>query len=209
MLAGQGARHPHRLGESRLFLSRGDHVRGHHLIQHDGGAALGPLGLENRVVVARPLQQAGQQGGFADRKLGGGLVEIALGGRLDAVGAGAEIDPVQIEAENLLLGELHLQPHRQDQLLNLAADGLVRAEEQVARQLLGDGGGALGESVGAQVDEHHAHHADRIEPEVVIKAPVLDGDEGVRHIGRQVVQVHRRGVLAAAHRHQRAGAVQI
>src|SRR3569833_2900364 len=109
-----------------------------------------------KAVARRPFHQPRVQGRFADGELGGGLVEVALGGRFDAVGAFAEIDPVEIEGEDFLLGKLGLQPHRLNQLLHLAPDVLVGAEEQVPRFLLGDGRGALGVTVRAQGDQHHA-----------------------------------------------------
>ncbi len=180
-----------------------------HLVQNDGRPALGAGGVGHGAVARRRLQQAGQQGGLADGELGGRLVEIALGGGLDAIGAGAEIDPVQIQRQDLLLGELGLQPHGQDQLLHLALDGLVRRQEEVARQLLGDGRGALHVAAGLQVHHHHAHHADGVEAEVVEEPAVLDGHHGGGHIGGQLVEIHRRGVLAAAHGQQDAGAVQV
>jgi hypothetical protein len=81
--------------------------------------------LGHRRIARRGLEQAGQKRGLADRQLFGALVEIALRGGLDAIGAGAEIDPVQIEGEDLVLGEFHLQPDGQHQLLDLALHVLV------------------------------------------------------------------------------------
>ncbi len=183
---------------------------GHHLVQHDGRAAFGAGLVGNGAVARRGLQHACQEGRLADRKLGSGLVEIALGGRLDAVGAGAEIDPVEIQRQDLLLRELGFQPNGQHQLLGLAVHVLGWRQEQVARQLLGDGRAApecavrMGDVVEARPDD-----APGVETEVVVELPVLDGHEGAGHVAGQGVQVHRRGVLAAAHRDQGAGAVQV
>ena len=58
---------------------------------------------------------------------------------VDAVGAASEIDAVQIELEDLVLAELALQRERQDRLLDLAREGAVVGEEDVAGELLGDG----------------------------------------------------------------------
>ena len=49
---------------------------------------------------------------------------------------------VHVEFENFFLGEILLEPDGQDHFLNLAAQGLVRGQEQVLGHLLGDGGGA-------------------------------------------------------------------
>ena len=48
------------------------------------------------------------------------LAEEAPRRRLHAVGAGAEIDAVEVELEDVALAQAHLQPQRQDQLLELA-----------------------------------------------------------------------------------------
>ena len=165
--------------------------------------------LGNRRIARRSLQQPGQQGGLADGQLAGALVEIALRRRLDAIGAGAKIDPVQIQGEDFLFGEFHLQPDRQHQLLDLALDVLVRGQEQVLGQLLGQGRAALDHPPGAHVGGHGPAHADRVEAGMVIEAPVLDGDESRGHIVGQGVQIGRRGLLGAAHRDQGAVAVQI
>ncbi|MNQ68085.1 hypothetical protein D3C85_826290 [compost metagenome] len=209
VLAGQGARDADRLGHGGVALGRGDDAGLDHFIEDDGGAGGGALALGHRRIARRGLQQAGQQGGFAHRQLVRALVEIALRGRLDAIGAGAEIDPVQIEGEDFLLGELHLQPDGQHQLLNLALQILVRRQEQVLGQLLGDGRAALHHAPGLEVQGHGPAHADGIETGMVIEAPVLDGDEGGGDIVGQGVQIDRRRHLGAAHRDQGAGAVQI
>ena len=57
----------------------------------------------------------------------------------------------------------------------------------------------MGEVIGLRAD-----HPPRIEAEVVVELPVLDGDEGGGHVSRQLVDVHRRRLLAAAHGQQRA-----
>ncbi len=182
---------------------------GHHFVQHDGRPTFGPRDVGHRAVARRRLQHSGQQGGFAHRELGRGLVEIALRGGLDPVGAGAEIDPVEIEREDLLLGELRLQPKGQHQLLGLAVHVLGRRQEEVTRQLLGDGRAAAKRAVVGQVVGFRADDAPGVEAEVVVELPVLDGHEGARHIGGQGVEVHRGRVLAAAHRDQGARTVQV
>ncbi len=119
----------HRLTEGVIALGGCDGVGLHHLVEHDGGAPLRPSLVGDGAVARRGLQHAGQQGRLAQAQLGSGLVEIALRGRLDAIGAGAEIDPVEIQGEDLLLGELGLEPYRQHQLLGLAVHVLRRGQE--------------------------------------------------------------------------------
>jgi hypothetical protein len=203
---------PH-LGADRSFaLRRGDEAGFDHLVEHGGRAARGAVGGRHRRIAGRALHQPGQQRRLAQGKLRCGLAEVALGRGLDAVGPGAEIDPVQIELEDLLLGEARLQPDRQDQLLGLPAIVLRRRQEEVAGELLGDGRAAAQRAAAlavAHVVDLAAGDAPRIESEVPVVPAVLDGDEGLWDIGRQGVEIDRRRVLAAAHRHQRAGTVEV
>ena len=55
------------------------------------------------------------------------FAEIALRRGIDAVSAGAEIDPVQIDFEDLVLGEAVLEPQRQQRLADLAREVALRA----------------------------------------------------------------------------------
>ena len=209
-LIGQGGVDPHRVVEGLGALFGGDGAQADHFVQHHGGAAGRPVGGRDGAVARGPLHHAGQQGRLADGELRRRLVEIALRGGLDPIGAAAEIDPVQIELENLLLGEFQLQPDGQDQLLSLAAIGLGRGQEEVARQLLGDGrAAAQGSAVIGHIIVLRADDAPRIEARVPVEPAVLDGDEGFRHMLGQRVEIHRRGVLRTAHRDQGPGPVQI
>ena len=70
----------------------------------------------------RRLEQPGQQRRLGQRDEARRLAEIAARGGLDPVGAAAEIDAIEIELEDLLLGEALLQPHRIDHLFELAGD---------------------------------------------------------------------------------------
>ncbi len=209
VLAGQGARDADRLSHGGVALGRCNGAGLDHLVQDDIGAGRGALALGHGRIARRSLQQTGQQGGFADRQLVRALVEIALRCGLDAISAGAEVDPVQIEGEDLFLGEFQLQPDGQHQLLHLALQVLIGGQEQVFGQLLGDGRAALDDASGLEIQGHGPAHADGVEAGVVIETPVLDGDEGGGHIVGQGVQIDRRGHLGAAHRNQGAGAVQV
>ncbi len=136
----------------------------------------------------RRLHQAGEQSRFRQAHLLGGLAEIALRGLLDAVGAGAEINAVQIQFENLRLGEFPLQPQREQHFLQLAMDGTLLREEEILRQLLRDGGGALGHAAVQNVGDHGARDAERIDAVMLVEAAILDGDEGLRNVARQFLQ---------------------
>ena len=79
-----------------------------------------------------------------------------------------------------------LQPQRQQQFLHLAAERARVGQEQVLRDLLGDGGAALHHAAGREVDPGGARQADRVDAGMVPEAPVLDRDHGGRQVRRQV-----------------------
>ena len=190
-------------------LGGGDGAGLLHGVQHQMRPFLGFFRLVDGAVVGRALQAGGQHGGLGDGELGRRLVVEAPRRGLQPVGPAAEVDPGKVHPQDLLFGVALLQLHGQHDLLGLALHGLVGGQEQVSRQLLGDGGGALHDPALGEVLGEGARHADGVEPLVLIEAPVLDGDEGGGHIGGQAVHIHRRGVLAPAHAQDGAGAVQI
>ena len=124
------------------------------------------------------------------------FAEVALSGGFHAIGAGAEIDAVEIEIENLVLGELVLQPQRQHDLLKLAAIGALLRQEQVLGELLRQRGAALRNAAAHDVGNGGTRDADRIDTEMRMEAPVLDGDEGLRHVFRQVFHPGRNTAVA-------------
>ena len=136
----------------------------------------------------RRFDEARQHRGLRDRDVLRRLAEIALRRGFDAIGAGAEIDAVEIELEDLVLGMLALQPERELHLLQLALQGALLGQEQVLGELLRQRRAALRDAAMQDVGDGGAHDADRVDAEMRIEAAVLDGDEGLRQIGRQVLQ---------------------
>jgi hypothetical protein len=134
------------------------------------------------------LRHPGDGRGLGHIELVESLAEERLRGGRDTVGALAKEDDVQIEPEDLLLGELMLHAVGDEGLLQLAAVGLVEIEEHVAGGLHGDGAGALGLVAGEEIDQHGAHHAEVVDAVVLEEALVLGGDERLLdEIGNLVV----------------------
>ena len=125
------------------------------------------------------------------------LAEQVLRHRLDAVHARAQIDAIQIELENLPLGELRLDEERDAAFLDLAAERLDVREEERARELLRQRAAAFHSPSAAQIANDRAPHADRIDSGMEVEAPILDGDDRVLQIGRDLGRATRR---AAARR---------
>ena len=120
------------------------------------------------------------------------------------IGAGAEIDAVQVDLQQLVLGEAPLQPERQQRLLHLAAGGALRRQEQVLGELLGDGGAALHHRPRPPIRPGGAADADRVEAEMAPEAAVLHRQQRGGQVGRQVAQPHQLAIEVALGRQQRA-----
>jgi hypothetical protein len=140
------------------------------------------------------LHETGQHGGFRNRQLPRRFSEIALRRGFDAVGARAEIDAIKIELENLRLGEFVFEPQRKHHFLQFARDRALLGQEQILGELLGDGRSALGGAAAQNVADGGAQDAPWIDTVMGVEAAVLDGDERVRHVDRQVA--HRHGGTA-------------
>ena len=98
------------------------------------------------------------------------LAEIALRGLLDAVGAGAEIDAVEIHLEDLRLGELTLEPQRQQRFLELAVDRALLRQEEILGELLRDGRAALRDGAVQDVGDESAPDAERVDAVMFVRS---------------------------------------
>ena len=100
---------------------------------------------------------------------------------IDTVSAAAEIYLVEIELENLFLGKLPFHGHRQNGLAKFAVERTIAVEEDIARELLGNGGGGAEPVLTRRPDIDGARQAIRVYAGMRIESPVLDGDHGVLH----------------------------
>ena len=129
-------------------------------------------------------------------------------GAVDAEGAAAHIGAVEIEFEDLVLGQAGFQPDREEGFLDLALDGALVVEEQVLRQLLGDRRTALAHAAGLRVGDQRAREAREVDAEMVVEAAVFGGERRLDQIVRKVFQRDRVVVLDAAAADRRAVAVE-
>ena len=118
-----------------------------HQVQHAVAALLDAVRIAERIVVAGPLHHTGQHGRFRQVQLRDVFTEVGAGGLAEAVDAecaeAAQIDLVCIVFEDLLLGQLMLQVHGDEQFLGFAFPVLVRRQPQDARKLHAQGGRSL------------------------------------------------------------------
>ena len=118
--------------------------------------------------------------------------QVAAGG-LHAVRAVAQVDRVEVQLEDLLLGERALQEGGDAELDELAlqrAVGIRKAAGQVrvARHLHGDGAEALAHAQRRHVAHGGAHHAAPVHALVLVEAAVLHRQERLLHLRRDGAQ---------------------
>jgi hypothetical protein len=110
------------------------------------------------------------------------FVEIEQRRRRHPIGADAEIDFIEVEFEDLLLGEGGLDLHRQQSFLDLARPRQLVRQQEVLGDLLSDGGGALRPAAAAvvlDIGEERARDPREVDPAVLVEVLVLGRDEGV------------------------------
>src|SRR5690242_45121 len=107
------------------------------------------------------------------------LAKVELRGCLKSEVALAEAHLVDVHREDLRLGETALDLDCQQHLLELAAPGFLRSQEEHSRQLLGQRACSLGFSPLEQVPDTGANNTDHVNSPVVFKMPVLHGKDRV------------------------------
>ena len=153
-----------------------------HLAQDRLLPALVVLFVIEGIVVGRHVGDADDRGGFGEREILDVLAEIGLCRGLHAVAALTEVDRVQVPLHDLLLVVLLLELQRAEDFTQLALDRHLVASGQVFDELLRD-------CRAAEVRLHLGEHLDEgaggtvpVYALVLVKALVLNGDEGVLHI---------------------------
>src|SRR5262249_57075444 len=103
--------------------------------------------------LGRRLEQAGEHRGLGEVHVPRRLAEIELCRRINPERSPAHIGAVEIELEDLILGEPRLEPQGEERLLYLALDRALITQEQVLGELLGDRGAALHHAAGAGIGD--------------------------------------------------------
>ncbi len=160
------------------------------------------LGMADRIVGGRRLRQSGEQRGLRGRHVREVDAEVGLRGGAEAVRALAEIDLVQVELQDLLLGELRFDADRQQDLVDLAHDGLVARQEEIACELHRDRARALFLAAPREIGERRAREPDEVDAVMVVEARILGGEHRVLHHGGNPVERQRNAPLDPVPRDQ-------
>ena len=155
-----------------------------------------------RRITRRGFQQTGQHGRFDMCQILHRAVEIGFRCRLHTISAAAEIDAIEIERQNILFGKMRLQPKGQQQFLHFTFETALRCQENIFRQLLGQGRAALRQTPLSEIDRHGARQPARVEAEMGKKAPVFNGDNGLNQMRREIFKPHGPSAAPPAARHQ-------
>ena len=102
-----------------------------------------------------------------------------MGGGLYSVRLVPQPDLVEVKLKDLLLGQDLLYMYGNEDFLNLSLDGFLIGKEEVPRDLLGDGAGALAYPSGVGDGHGGSRYALEIEAAVLVKALILNRDKGL------------------------------
>ena len=182
----------HGLGLGLRGFGRGDVTVLAHPLHHIGAALLVAAGVADRVAAGGKLQRAHQRGGLGQGQLVQGLAVVVLGRGGHAVGAVAEEALVEVQLQDLVLGQHLLDADGQHHLHQLAGVAVLRAQEPLPGHLLGDGA-AAGHAALLPADDlpHGPGDAGGVDARVLVELAVLGGDEGLLDPGRNLVDLHR------------------
>ena len=152
------------------------------------------------VVIRRQIRDADDRGALGKRQLRHVLAEIGLRRGLYAEAALAEIHGVEVPFHDLLLVVLLLKPQRGEYLRELALDRDLFLTGQVLYELLGDGRAAVAALAAGEDRDERAGGAVPVNALMLIEALVLDGDQRLFHVPRDLVIVDPDAVLLAGER---------
>src|SRR4030088_811990 len=136
--------------------------------------------MASRRVRGRCLWQPRQHRCLWEAELTDAAAKEVSARRLDSVNAVAHVDDVEVELEDLLLGERVLDETRQSELGELLpqrARWIFANGERVARHLHRDGAESFARAPGANVGHDRAEEPAPVETAVLVESSVFGGDE--------------------------------
>ena len=167
-------------GARLLRLVVGDEAGFLHPVDDVELSAAGTARVVDRVVGGGGLGQASQHRRFGHGDLLQRLAEVGLRRGGEAIGAVAQVDLVHVDLEDPIFREQVFQLEGQQDLVDLAGEGLLGRQVHVARHLHRDGRGAL--ALGAvQVRQAGPHDSLVIHPAVAVEAGVFGRQHRVDH----------------------------
>ena len=101
----------------------------------------------------------------------------------------AQVDAVEIQLENLALAQKHLEHQGERSFLGLAREGARVRQIQRPRELLRDRAAALRPGIRPEIGQQGPTDRDGVDARMQVEAVVLDGDDRVLEVGRNLVEL--------------------
>ena len=127
---------------------------------------------------------------------------------LDAVDARAQVHTIEIQLEDLRFLQLRFDQQRNRRLFHFAAVASNVREKQRSRELLRQRAAAFDAPARTHIADGGTDETDRIDAGVTIEPPILDRDDRVLKVGRDVGQQHIVALLVEAEPLPAVGAVE-
>ncbi len=162
----------------------------HHPVQHPSAPCLQSSRSTIGVVRGGPARKRRQHRRLTHRDEPRRAGEVELRGRLDSEGAVPERNPVQVLRKDLLLGQVRLEPHRPQCLLDLPGQRSFPGHQH-PRELLRDRGSSGHDPTGADVAPRCPGDRHRVHARVGEEALVLGRDERVTEVRRDLLACDR------------------
>ena len=166
-----------------------------HLVEHDFLAFLRGVEVVERRIVVGTLRYAREHRALVEIEILDVLAEVRLRRRLHAVSALSEVDLIEIKFQNLLFRILALDLQREEDLLHLALDRPILCQIGVLRELLRDRRASLCNRPARDVGIDGAQDAARVDAHVLVETIVLDRDESVLQVLRNLRELYGFAVL--------------
>ena len=132
-----------------------------------------PLGIRHRRKPGRSPDNPRQHGRLTKVQLRRPLPKIQLTRRFNAPNPAPEINAVHVHLQDLVLGEIPLQPKTHKHLQNLSMQSLTTQREGVSGQLLSQSARPLRSSANHQILHHRTRNPNRINAPMFVKPRVL------------------------------------
>ena len=160
-------------------LNRGDHLFFEHPVQHVNLPLPRFLGIPEGGQTVRRRREAGHHGAFGQGQVFHRFAEINLGRSARSIGPFPQVNLVQIQEEDLVLGEIALDPLRQDGFLDFSGVAPFGGEEEGFGDLLGDRAPPLNHFEGFDIAESGSQNPPVVDSPVLEEPGVLGRHEGV------------------------------
>ncbi len=177
-----------RRGAGLLFGLRGDETLRAHARKHDMAALKSAIVVGPRPQPRRHANQTGDECRLGQRQFGGALAEDVARHGLDAIDRSAEVDAVEVQLQNLRLGQTLFDHHRENSLFAFSQKIARSRQKKRAGELLRERAAAFLEAPGTHIARDGAPDGDRVDAQMAVEAVIFDGDNRVAEIGGNAVQ---------------------